>query len=143
VAKKGLFYMDSGAEAAKLAPGGDNSMTGNEERHQIAPARLTNRASCPRPPKPSGDLPISGYVTGRNLPKASPDLELKGSSLEVHRMIEGAKLTGEVSLQRGNSRGQRATAFPEANGAMKVVEVSEYLVEFLRPEELAATDPLF
>jgi hypothetical protein len=82
-------------------------------------------------------------VTGRNLPKASPDLELKGSSLEVHRMIEGAKLTGEVSLQRGNSRGQRATAFPEANGAMKVVEVSEYLVEFLRPEELAATDPLF
>jgi hypothetical protein len=143
VAKKGLFEGHSGGEAAELASGSNNSMTGNEKRHRIAPARLTHRPSCLGPSEPSGNLSIGNHSTGRNLPKASPDLELKGTSLEMDRMIEGVKGTREVLLQRANSRGQGATAFPELNRAMTVVEVSEYLAEFLSAEKLAAADPLF
>ncbi|MBP1725378.1 MAG: hypothetical protein H6Q51_676 [Deltaproteobacteria bacterium] len=117
--------MGTGGEAAELAPGSNNSMTGNEKRHRIAPARLTHRPSCLRPSEPSGNLSIGSHSTGRNLPKVSPDLQLKGSSLEVDWMIERAKVTGEVSLQRFNSGGQGATAFPELHGAMAVVEVSQ------------------
>jgi hypothetical protein len=67
---------------------------------------------------------------------------LKESSLQVERMIEGAKVTGEVSLQHFNSRGQSSTAFPELHGAMAVVDVSEYLADILPAEKLAAADPL-
>jgi hypothetical protein len=141
MAKKGLFDMDSGGEAAKLAPGGDHAMTGDEERHRIAPAGLPHRPSRPGPSHPGGDFPVGGYLTGGDLPKASPDLELKGSSLEVHRMIEGAQLAGEVSLESGSGCSQGAAIFPELNGAMMLVEVSERPVELLPLEKLAAADP--
>ena len=110
--------MGAGGEAAQLAPGSDNAMTRNEERHRIAPARLTHRPSCPRPPEPGGNLSIGSHSTGRNLTKAGPHSELEGSSLEVDRMIEGAELTGEVSLERGNGRGQGAAVFLELNGSV-------------------------
>jgi hypothetical protein len=142
VAKEGSLEMDTGGEAAELAPGSNNSMTGNEERHRIAPARLTHRPRCLWSAEPSGNLSIGNHLTGRNLAKASPDLELKGSSLQVDRMIEGVKVTREVSLELVNSRGQGATAFPELNLAMTFVDESESLAEFLPAEKLAAADPL-
>jgi hypothetical protein len=108
----------------------------------VAPARLTHRPSCLGPSEPDGNLSVGSHSTGRNPTKAGPHFELEGSSLEVDRMIEGGKVTGEVSLQPFNSRGQRATAFPELNLAMTVVDVSEYLAEFLPAEKLAAADPL-
>lgn len=134
--------MESGGEAAKLAPGSDNAMTRDEERHRITPASLPHRPSRPGPSEPGGDVPVGGYLTGGNLPKASRDLELKGSSLDVHRMVEGAELTGEVSLESRNGRGQGAIIFPELNGAMMVVDVSERPVELLPLKKLAAADSL-
>ena len=134
--------MDSGGKAAKLAPGSDNAMTRDEERHRITAASLPHRPSRPGPSEPGGDVPVGGYLTGGNLQKASPDLELKGSSLDVHRMVEGAKLTGEVSPESRNGRGQGTTIFPELNGAMMVVDVSESPAELLPLKKLAGADPL-
>jgi len=142
VAKKGLLDIHSGGEAAKLAAGSDNAMTRDEERDRITSACLPDRPSCLGPSEPGGDFPVGGYVTRGNLPKASPDLELKGSSLKVHRMIERAKLTGEVSLESGSGRGQGAAIFPELKGAMIFVEVSKRAADLLALEKLAAADPL-
>ena len=142
MAKKGLFDMDSGGEAAELAPGSDNAVTRDEERHRITPASLSHRPSRPGPSESGGDLPVGGYLTGGNLPKASRDLELKGSSLDVHRMTEVAELTGKVSLESRDGRGQGATIFPELNRVMTVVDVSERPAELLPLKKLAAADPL-
>jgi len=142
VAKKGFLEMGPGGEAPQLAPGSDNAMTRNEERHRIVPARLTHRPSCPRPPEPSGDLPIGGRSTGGNLPKASPDLELKGRSLQVDRMIEGAELAGEVSIESGNGRGQGAAIFLDLDWAVMLVKVSECAARLLAFEKLATAEPV-
>lgn len=142
VAKKSFLDMAAGGEAPQLAPGSDNAMTRNEERHRIAAASLTHRPSCPRHPEPSGDLPIGGCLTGANLPKASPDPELKRCSLQVHRMIEGAKLAGEVSLEGENGRGHWAAIFLYVGRAVMLVKVSEYAGKLLSPEELATAEPL-
>jgi hypothetical protein len=142
VAKKGLLDVSPGAEAAQFAAGGDDAMTRNEKRHRIAPACLPNRPNCAGPSEPGGNLSIGRHLTGGNLTKAGPHSELEGSSLEIDGMIEGPKLAGEVSLEGGNGRDQGAAIFPELNGAVTFVEVSECAAERLPPEKLATADPL-
>jgi hypothetical protein len=57
-------------------------------------------------------------------------------------MAKAGRLTGEVTLQRGDGRSQGAAVILEPHRAVKLLESLERRCEFVRSEELAAADAL-